>query len=753
MNRQVVVQLSTDETPPRVGELVSNRGVWAKVRWVPNGDVEEVRLGGKTQLVNEGSLRHDMLLNPERVKQRLAERPTEIFVRQLREASRPLNATDLKDALEQMGLDAPDVAVAWTTARKTLMSHPGITKSGQHPPRYGWAADRASGGEPSASLDIPSRPDQVPTQVPTAASTTVDAVESPGDSQGHVVGAPSSAVNEVAEGNADDTRPVANGASSVATTEPVEETAEGRSGDKHGFALGDPGPNLHATVEDVRSLIDLAAADKLVEQELDRLQELISDWNVAPLVRVIHACIIKATPDKNAVRTLAVTPLATAKALSGFSEAACMAVAKAAQLDESHELGLLICCLPKFTSIDKADVPAAITAVGVRRLVAGILIELDRMTRAARADAYLGVSSAVRRIAASSIVDQVETSYLVRLLRCLDLVSRPRPAAEEPATAVVEAVANRLRLSVAGSSRLDDDELSILAKAASLLPFARSGGRSGLLAALVRDHADDLASPRWWRGLSPEDLVVAGNGALGHVLTLEAVSQEVVAPLALETVRSAKSRRDLAWVLSVPATVADTVPVDVAAKAATAVAATDGWLASWLDHLRDAQGRKRLEAEADRAGILHVRAETARVAAQSALQEMEDRNDRLQVAVSDSHQATNELHSARERQIKIDAVRAMAQLGALVVGSAGRLTDEQLVARVESSLARQSLIPIGSRGSQVLFDPSVHDSSDPGLNPGEQVTVTRSGYTWETDQEAIVLVKAVVDRAVGHESG
>jgi hypothetical protein len=746
INRQVVVQLSVDQSPTRVGEFVSNHGVLANVRWEPSGDVEEVRLGGRNHLVTEGSLRHETLLNPDRVRQRLEEQPTAVFVQQLREATRPMNAKNLKDALQQMGLDAQAVASAWTSARKNLATVPGVIQSRDRTPWYRWESDQAHDAEPGASTGTGQLSEAAGSQTTRNSAGVGAELHKEPESQLRKEG-PASLADGM-DNSAGDNSPLAVHPAGVAA-------GEGEPSDQSGSDTSpirgsrDSTPTIHPTVVDVRTLLDRAAADELNEHERDRLEELIVAPNLSPLFRVLHACIFKTTPDAQAVGSLARTPLATARALSGFSAATWLAVAATAQLDESHEVGLLVCCLGKKSQkIDEADIPAAVTDVGVGRLVTRMLIELERMTFDERTDAHLGVSSAAHRIVASSILDSIQTSSLVRLLRCLHLAASRRPAAAELETAVIDAIARRLR-QTSGSSGLDDGELAILARAASSLPFTRTGGRSGLLAALSRDFAENLADARWWQGLTSEDLVLAGNGALGHVLTLEAVSKDFVAPLALKTVRAAKSRRELAWVLSVPPTVAGQVPVAEASRVAATIATTDPWMASWLDHIREGQDRRKVEAEREQADSLRGQAEAALVKAQEALQEMESRNERLQSMVAKSHQAAGELRSAQERQVKIDVMRSLAELGAMVAGSAGRLTDDQLVTRVESSLARQSVLPIGNRGSRMRFDPSLHDSSDMGLMSGEQVTVTRSGYTWETGQEAIVLVKAVVDRTGG----
>ena len=162
-----------------------------------------------------------------------------------------------------------------------------------------------------------------------------------------------------------------------------------------------------------------------------------------------------------------------------------------------------------------------------------------------------------------------------------------------------------------------------------------------------------LVAGDWWIGLSPDDLEVAGNGALGSVLALEDVGRRRVLPLVESHLDSLATRLDLIWLLRLPAAVVDQVTPEAAAKSAWSIAQSDPWLGRFLEHLRDAAGRRALVAERDQARQDLREAEDKVVRAREAVRAAEERVERLKERVADSHEQSAGLRASNARQASL----------------------------------------------------------------------------------------------------
>jgi hypothetical protein len=134
------------------------------------------------------------------------------------------------------------------------------------------------------------------------------------------------------------------------------------------------------------------------------------------------------------------------------------------------------------------------------------------------------------------------------------------------------------------------------------------------------------------------------------------------------------------------------------------------------------------------------RAELASIV-RAALKERDDLEARLRAAYADNRAA----RAAHERQMQIDAVRALAEVVSEVEELAAAGADCLVTAERVRALAQAfGLAPIGRAGEQATFDPTWHSPIGARPPDGSRVAVIRPGYTWPTREEVVLIHKAQV---------
>ena len=106
------------------------------------------------------------------------------------------------------------------------------------------------------------------------------------------------------------------------------------------------------------------------------------------------------------------------------------------------------------------------------------------------------------------------------------------------------------------------------------------------------------------------------------------------------------------------------------------------------------------------------------------------------------------LRAAQERQCRIGAVRAAAELAIEVEEIAHNGADgAQIVKRVRNALAHKDLTPIGAAGEDTVFDPARHRIEVGNPRRGTAVFILRPGYTWRYGNEMVTIEHALVAKA------
>jgi hypothetical protein len=124
---------------------------------------------------------------------------------------------------------------------------------------------------------------------------------------------------------------------------------------------------------------------------------------------------------------------------------------------------------------------------------------------------------------------------------------------------------------------------------------------------------------------------------------------------------------------------------------------------------------------------------------------LREEKERLEALLRQTHQQQVSFRAAQDRQLRIDAMRSLAELAIEVEELVANGAEaDVLIERVRVLAEINSLEPIGQVGGQVPFDPSCHTPLAGYPDAGSPVSVVRPGYTWHAGDEDVLLERAVV---------
>ncbi len=435
------------------------------------------------------------------------------------------------------------------------------------------------------------------------------------------------------------------------------------------------------------------------------------------------------------------SPLAAGLALEALPEDALRAAAPV--LDRGR---LILLAVPRSSkAIKSIDAAALAGADAARALLEAAKVELSAAESGSpsarelqRAHLYLA-----RRILASPSVALVGLDTVLRAARDLEA---PGEGPRETAwiAEALAAVINSLTPDAWRDLSLHDK--SAIARRLAPAALRPNSPRARVLTWLWRNHPVDLAEDVWWRKVDFEDLAGVATTPLGSALESQAIAESVVRPVVDARVESATTRRQLFAALSAPAPLARLIDPDAVQRAFERVLRNDDIARAWLVRLRNeariTELLRQVDALTHRAEESDARAASDREAAQAA----QDRLLRVEARLAEAAASTNDLRESQSRQIKIDAMRALAGLCAYVDGAVGSQSPERIRRRVRQMAVREGLVPFGTPGTTEPYDPRRHDVVGDAPQPGTPVTVTGIGYTWGEGADEIVLVRALAER-------
>jgi hypothetical protein len=119
--------------------------------------------------------------------------------------------------------------------------------------------------------------------------------------------------------------------------------------------------------------------------------------------------------------------------------------------------------------------------------------------------------------------------------------------------------------------------------------------------------------------------------------------------------------------------------------------------------------------------------------------------DTLEQQARATYEGAREARAALERQIRIDAARALAEMAMEVEELAGSgAAADVFVDRVRAQAKLFNLMPVGRAGDELPYDPIRHTPIGGHPTDGSMVVVIRPGYTWRVGERDLLLEKAQV---------
>lgn len=291
----------------------------------------------------------------------------------------------------------------------------------------------------------------------------------------------------------------------------------------------------------------------------------------------------------------------------------------------------------------------------------------------------------------------------------------------------------------------DDDVLDGLAVVLGWLPLDDKN-RAACLAALGAQTPRLISHPRWWAELTVDALHQLATTRLASLLRRDDVSSAVVKPLVQQQSRKPLTRRMIGDLISLPDFAAAHVDPGEFAAAWRRAAQENPTVQAWLNALvrperldaaksalaLERQNLARLQGDLDRA--------SRSVAA------LEEKVERLTGDLEAARSRRLSEDVARDRQIRIDLLRALAQV-AVAIATSPAADDGPLADRLKFLLERQGLRVLGAPGMQVAFEPEQHELiTGAPAQRGDEVTVRNVGYVHEDQHsESVVLIRALVE--------
>jgi hypothetical protein len=119
--------------------------------------------------------------------------------------------------------------------------------------------------------------------------------------------------------------------------------------------------------------------------------------------------------------------------------------------------------------------------------------------------------------------------------------------------------------------------------------------------------------------------------------------------------------------------------------------------------------------------------------------------DALEQRAQGAYREVGQVRAALERQLRVDAARALAEVAMEVEELAAAGADARIaVMRVRALVAGFGLVPIGRAGETVVFDPAHHSPIGASVTAGSAVLIVRPGYTWRAGDQDVLLARAQI---------
>lgn len=434
-------------------------------------------------------------------------------------------------------------------------------------------------------------------------------------------------------------------------------------------------------------------------------------------------------------------PLQTGTRLGRLGESAVAGLVASLPNEERHQaLGLFLALPNRVEVLDGPGRGAPLDPATVHAVLVAAVAEIRRDTDPSPAS-RLAAGWLMRRVSAAA-----RPSASATLIALMAYVAEGHERDIEALDVAAQALNRHLPL--LPSDALQAIDFGALAAAVTHLPLQPKGGRVALLAAVAKARPKGIADEAWWSGVKLPALVACAEGGLGSVTSLPVIAERVLRPLVMMEISAVTSRTRLAWILGLPREFAAQLPADAVGAALRRVAKEDRLVAGWVAAVTDDAGADALRNDLKQAVDDVAAARQQAEASEQRARELAERCDRLEEILRREHNQVVAMRASQERQIRIDIVRALADLAAEVEELvANHAAPDVLVERVRSLVAAQALEPIGVAGAETSFDPSLHKPVFGSPGAGATVSVLRPGYRWRSSGEDIRMHKALVTTA------
>jgi hypothetical protein len=119
--------------------------------------------------------------------------------------------------------------------------------------------------------------------------------------------------------------------------------------------------------------------------------------------------------------------------------------------------------------------------------------------------------------------------------------------------------------------------------------------------------------------------------------------------------------------------------------------------------------------------------------------------DALEERAQGAYREAVTTRAAYERQLRVDAARALAEVAMEVEELAAAGADGRVaVERIRAMVAGFGLVPIGRAGEQTLFDAARHTPIGAAVSAGSAVLIIRPGYSWRAGDQDVLLARAQI---------
>lgn len=443
------------------------------------------------------------------------------------------------------------------------------------------------------------------------------------------------------------------------------------------------------------------------------------------------------TPD---VVTYASRPLATGVRLGELGDAQIDSLLTSVHEEERLNAISLLAALPRSSKVIDSHLLVEVPTETVRIVLAASTAELRDVAHGKQSTAAAGWL--LQRIG-----DLPPTPELLPAFIGLAVTIARDPSKND--LVVLDRAAHVLHgwLTQMAKEECEDIAPETLAHIAIKLPLTLKGGRAALLAAVGQLWPEKIADEIWWRDVTLKALSDSAPGVLGRVTSQPEVAERVVAPLMARELTKTTSRVRLASLLALPHEFVAHLPAAGVASVFRRVAVDDPLVDSWVGSLTGTSRVAQLKGEVELAQAESQRASGRAEQAEKRAHDLAARCEQLEKLLRQQHEHSVGMRAAQERQLQIDAIRALADLAAdveeLAVSGA---TPEVLVERVRALVSDQDLEGIGQAGTELAFDPELHEPLVGAPQVGDAVTVLRPGYRWRSQEEAL-LARALVSVA------